>query len=288
MSLANLLANRYKSKDKKKKKSCRGGTASSSSIPESYDNHLNEDGYEDEINIPDPTVKEPASWKRIDGSIKTERTIIKAGLQTAEEFEQQEESSHDDNNNNNKTKEKEIKPLIEEETVYRDSTGRRIDIKSEVNSAAEKQRNETIEKERRIKEINMGQVQRERKRKQREDEELMKNESYTVREDDIRRNEELKNQELFNDPAASFLSSKKKRKSRHAKDKDGHRDKRPSSSKEEKDVYKGPYPPNRFNIPPGPNWDGVDRSNGFEIKWFKAQSMKKEQKDFKYAMQVDY
>ncbi|WWD01259.1 hypothetical protein V866_008202 [Kwoniella sp. B9012] len=140
------------------------------------------------------------------------------------------------------------------ETVHRDASGRIIDV----NKLKEEERlrdEEAKRKELERKEWTKGLIQRQaRVTRAEEEKEMGERKNVGVSRDDHKMNKEMQEVERWNDPAAEFLTKKKKSK--------GPR--RPK--------YQGPYAPNRFGIPPGFRWDGVDRSNGFEKKYFQAQN----------------
>jgi pre-mRNA-splicing factor CWC26 len=89
-----------------------------------------------------------------------------------------------------------------QETVYRDSSGRKIDIKAERAEAARKKR-EREEKEAEKMEWGKGLVQRDEVERQRQRAKTTKFARYA---DDKELNEDLKAQEHWNDPAAAFLT----------------------------------------------------------------------------------
>lgn len=140
----------------------------------------------------------------------------------------------------------------------RDRTGRRRNLEAE---AAE-------ERERKLKQREMDEKYAKwgKGLKQVEDrEEKLKDDLYEMSKplaryaDDADLDKRLKEQEREGDPMLEYIKQKQI--------KEGKR-------KPDPPRYRGSYAPNRFGIKPGHRWDGVDRSNGYEKKWFESQNAK--------------
>ncbi|GFZ45644.1 Pre-mRNA-splicing factor CWC26 [Saitozyma sp. JCM 24511] len=139
------------------------------------------------------------------------------------------------------------------QTVHRDASGRIVDVEA-LKAEERKREEEERRKEKERDEWSKGLVQRQARDSRRREEADMRERDVARYADDVSMNQEMREVERWNDPAAEFISKKKKSK--------GPR--RPK--------YQGAWAPNRFGIPPGFRWDGVDRSTGFEKKWFQAQN----------------
>jgi len=92
-----------------------------------------------------------------------------------------------------------------QETVYRDASGKKIDTKLAKAEAARLKR-ERQEKELQKMEWGKGLVQREEAEKRRQEMEKNRSKAFARGIDDKDLNEELKAKELWNDPAAAFLT----------------------------------------------------------------------------------
>jgi pre-mRNA-splicing factor CWC26 len=155
-----------------------------------------------------------------------------------------------------------------EETVYRDATGRRIDI-SMRRAEAKKELEEKARKEREEKEMQKGDVQLAEREKRREELDEARFMTVARKIDDEDMNKELREIERWNDPATQFLSKEK------------------GKSVSGKPLYKGAAAPNRYGIRPGHRWDGVDRGNGWEAERFKALNKASRNKELEYTWQMD-
>lgn len=162
----------------------------------------------------------------------------------------------------------------EAETVYRDATGKRIDVSMQ-RAEARRLALEAEAKEREAKEALKGDVQQEEARKRRERLEGAKTLKFARGADDQEINDEMKETQRWNDPMMQFMSEKQVA------------DKAKKSGNKRKPLYPGASAPNRYGTKPGHRWDGVDRGIGFEGERFRAINRREMNKGLSYEWQMD-
>ncbi|VDC05716.1 unnamed protein product [Peniophora sp. CBMAI 1063] len=197
------------------------------------------------------TIREPTPPPPEDEApqvVEAEGSGMRAGLMSRKELQKRMARAEAEKKKNEPEQDEKA-----QETVYRDASGRKIDMDAAKAEAARKKR-EKEEKDKERKEWGKGVKQREEAAEQRKHLEAIKGTDWRRTRDDEELNARQKDKEIWNDPAAAFLTKKRSKGPR-------------------KPEYKGPLPPpNRFGIKPGYRWDGVDRSNGFEKKLFQKQN----------------
>lgn len=157
-----------------------------------------------------------------------------------------------------------------QETIYRDASGRIINVAMK-RAEARRAEEQKAEKEEAARDALMGDVQRQERETRREQLQEARAMPLARTAEDEAMNEELKDQQRWNDPAAEFLT-------------------KPAGggvSKTGKPLYKGGFQPNRYGIRPGHRWDGVDRGTGFEKEWFAARNRKGRMENLEYEWQMD-
>lgn len=189
----------------------------------------------------------------------------RAGLQTAAQVAAQEKAKAEEE----ARKAAEVAKENPGETIYRDASGRIINVamkRAEARRKAEEEERKKLELERAARGDVQNALAAQRK------EQLRDAKTMTVARyaDDVDLNDELRERDRWNDPAMGFVKKKKQ-----------------GRSVTGKPLYQGAFPPNRYNIRPGHRWDGVDRSNGFEKEWFKSRNRRADVERLEYAWQMD-
>jgi pre-mRNA-splicing factor CWC26 len=192
----------------------------------------------------------------------------KAGLQSAADVAAAMKKKQDEERRNAEEAVKEMGSTVQE-TIYRDASGRVINVAMKRAEARKKAEEE--ERKKREKEVAArGDVQNAeaaRRKQKLQDAKTMTIARYA---DDAELNDELKERGHWNDPASGFLRKKKAGRSITGKP-----------------LYKGPFQPNRYDIRPGHRWDGIDRGNGFEKQWFDSRNRKANVENLEYQWQQD-
>lgn len=230
------------------------------------------------------TIKPGASEMRDSNQMESG---AKAGLRTAEDILRDAEVQ----------KARELRELQQEqermrssdnvETIYRDVSGRQINVAEEKQRLADEERNRKAVEAQRVRSLNKGPVQQQQELLYRAALEEEKHRPLEQHKNDEVRNKELKNRSRPDDPMAAYLSSTNTNTTNTKSSSPDDATHAAVYDTGKLPTYKGPYAANRFNIAPGIKWDGVDRSNGFETRWINRAREVQDKKAAAYAMAED-
>ncbi|XP_071841928.1 uncharacterized protein [Apostichopus japonicus] len=211
----------------------------------------------------------------LDKSGKMKKTLSghKAGLQDAKTLKKENEA-------NRRRQDRLFEAMGDEDlgknsaTIFRDKAGKKRDLAKEKEEAKEAAAKKAKENEQFL-EWGKGMAQKERQDQSVEDAVKEMAKPLARYENDRDLDAFLKEQERDGDPMLAMLRKKKTKE-------------RELAGIKEKPKYRGPAPqPNRFKIPPGYRWDGVNRSNGFEKKYFARTANNKAMQEVKYKWSVE-
>lgn len=182
------------------------------------------------------THKQNMGFKRIDNGNLVERNL------TTSNQEETQQSITDSSM-------LKVQPLTQGDTIYRDQSGRIVNLDEKRAEMNKRKENAEEEKVRLREAINLGDADKIRR------EAFAEKLENALRFDYSKTNEEyakhMRQKDQFDDPLSAFAS----------------KDEEQLSSVTGRPIYeKGVQPVNRFNISAGYFWDGIDRSNGFEKK----------------------
>lgn len=220
----------------------------------------------------------------------------KAGLQTAADTElllaaETAREEEEERRERKKKRQKDKDAAPEEETIYRDATGRRIDI-SLARQQARAAEVAKLQAEKKEREAAMGDVQLKQREQAKQDLEDAKFLTLGRTAEDEELNERQKEELRWDDPMAQYIAEQ--RAEREAEEAAKNPRSRKNRGQDEtvvvklrKREYQGAAPPNRYGIKPGWRWDGVDRGNGFEKEWFQARGRKTRNENLEYQMAYD-
>merc|ERR1712060_992570 len=172
----------------------------------------------------------------------------KAGLNSAKEFK-----NARINSKSSATTAHQIIEKGQEKTVFRDRSGRAQTLLDKRKEDDEKARRKQAEKDK-WDNWAIGLSNQKMKQDKRQEAEYEMEKPMARDKNDTDMNNYVKSIQRIGDPMEQYLAEKKKK-----------ADKKKGKFPE----YQGPVPPpNRFAIKPGYRWDGVDRSTGFERRYF--------------------